>query len=33
VKPYYSNSFFGALILLAVAVERLRDVYGKSGAT
>lgn len=29
VNPYYANSFLGALILLAVMIDRVREIYGK----
>jgi len=29
VNDYYANSFLGALILLAIIVDRAREVYGK----
>lgn len=29
VNPYYANSFLGALILLAVTVDRVRETYAK----
>jgi len=28
-NPYYANSFLGALVLLAIVVDRLREVYSE----
>jgi len=29
-NPYFANAFLGALILLAVAIDRLRDLFGRT---
>jgi ribose/xylose/arabinose/galactoside ABC-type transport system permease subunit len=29
-NPYYAKSFLGALILLAIVVDRVREMYGET---
>jgi ribose transport system permease protein len=32
-NPYFENSFLGALILLAIVIDRVREIYGKKRNT
>jgi ribose/xylose/arabinose/galactoside ABC-type transport system permease subunit len=29
-NPYFANSFLGALILLAIVLDRIREIVGES---
>ena len=28
-NPYYENAYLGALILLAIGIDRIREIYGQ----